>query len=286
VHRGIHGKLAASHELLMAAYTEAMKRPRMEDNARDPNQSSAPALHAPNADREEPRPDTLRSYSKSDFPDINFWTKGEWLDFKNKGKDSSAMGSKAGPRGGTRCAQGTNVAMQYLEGADGEPIDGRAAADIREFARKIWAGFYDQGMAPERWNYAKPNVRDEYIHEMELRWPVVRYCENHWKAHRIATDNYPQWYKNHCRKRPGGEATKSDEPAAKKQRTIIEDDENVHLQSESETNAGDGPMPEEMDDNMDSNASTSFHVRQDNQEVSRGGSSRPRARPLVLRDPL
>jgi hypothetical protein len=286
MHREIHGKLAGSHELLMAAYTKAVKRLCMEDHVWLLNPSSAPALHAPNADREEPCPHMLPSYSKSDFPDINFWTKGEWLDFKNKGKDSSAMGSKAGPQGGTRCAQGTNMAMQYLEGADGEPIDGQAATDIHKFARKIWAGFYDQGMAPERWNNAKPNIRDEYTHEMELWWPVVHYCENHWKAHRIATNNYPQWYKNHCRKRPGGEAKKLDKLAMKKPRMIIEDDKNVQSQSELETNAGDGPMPEKMDNNMDSNASMSFEVGKDNQEVSRGGSLRPCTWLLALRDPL
>jgi hypothetical protein len=254
------------------------------------NPNRTPALHASSADREEPRPDTLRLCSKSDFPDINFWTKGEWLDFKNKGRDSSAVGSKAGPRGGMRCAQGTNVAMQYLEDTDREPINGRVAADIREFARKIWAGFYDQGMAPEKWNEAKPKVRDEYTCKMELQWPVVRYCKNHWKAHRIAMDNYPQWYKNHCRKRLGGEAQKSDKPAVKKQRTIIEDDKNVQSQSKLETNAGDSSMPKGMDNNMDgnmdSNASMSFPVGQDNQEVLRGGSSRPWARLLALRDPL
>jgi hypothetical protein len=290
VHRGIHRKLAGSHELLIAAYTEAMKRPCMEDYTQLPNPNHVPALHASSADREEPHPDTLCLCSKSDFPNINFWTKGEWLDFKNKGRDSLAMGSKAGPWGGTRCAQGTNVVMQYLEDANREPINGQAAADIWEFTRKIWAGFYDQGMAPKKWNKAKPKVRDKYTCEIELWWPVVCYCKNHWKAHRIAIDNYPQWYKNHCRKRLGEEAKKSDKPATKKWRMIIEDDENVQSQSKSETNTGDGSMPEGMDNNMDgnmdSNASMSFPVGQDNQEVPRGGSSRPWTQLLALRDPL
>ena len=108
------------------------------------------AQHAPSLDREELRPDTLPSYSKSDFPDIRFWKKGDWLDFKNKGKDSSTLGSKAGSRGGTRCAQGTNISIIYLEDTNGEPIDGCQAADIHKFARKIWACFYNEEIAPTK----------------------------------------------------------------------------------------------------------------------------------------
>jgi hypothetical protein len=202
VHRGIQGKLVGSHKLLMAVYTEAMKRPHMEDYTQLLNPSRVPVLHASSTDREEPHPDTLCLCSKSDFPDINFWTKGEWLDFKNKGRDSSARGSKASPWGGTRCAQGTNVAMQYLKDTNGEPIDGQTATDIWEFTRKIWVEFYDEGIAPTKWNEAKSKVKDQYTCEMEIRWPVVGYCENHWKAQRITTDNYPQWYKNYSKKRP------------------------------------------------------------------------------------
>ena len=125
---------------------------------------------------------------------------------------------------------------------------------------------------------------------METRWPVLRYCENHWKAQRIAIDNYPQWYKTYSRKKLGEEEKTSDEPAQKKRRTMIEDDENTQLRSESETNARGGSMSEGVDENMDeyldSNTSTPFPVGQDDQEVPRGGSSRPRARPLTRTDPL
>jgi hypothetical protein len=124
--------------------------------------------HAPSLDREEPHPDTLPSYSKSDFPDIRFWTKSDWLDFKNKGKDSSTLRSKAGPQGGTRCAQGTNISMIYLKDTNREPIDGRQAADIHEFARKIWACFYNEEIAPTKWGDAEKKVKDRYTHEMEL----------------------------------------------------------------------------------------------------------------------
>jgi len=116
---------------------------------------------------------------------------------------------------------------------------------------------------------------------MENQWPVLRYCDNHWKSHAIATSNYPQWLKNRLQK--------SDEPARKRHKSVLENDENA--QPEFETNA-DRPMLEELDggededEDEDSNTSTSFPVVQDDQEETRTVTSRPRARPLMRQDPL
>ena len=90
--------------------------------------------------------------------------------------------------------------MQYLEDTDGNPIDDHMAASIREYARTIWADFYQQEIAPERWNSAAKRVRDEYAVKMENQWLVLCYCNNHWKSHVITTSNYPQWLKNRLQK--------------------------------------------------------------------------------------
>ena len=115
---------------------------------------------------------------------------------------------------------------------------------------------------------------------MERCWPVLRYCDNHWKAHEIATANYPQWHKNHHKKKLGAEGNKhSDKPVQKKCRAVIEDDNDAAFESESDNNI-DGPMPEDTDVDMgmgeaEPNQSMSFLVPQDGQEGSREGTSRP-----------
>jgi hypothetical protein len=175
--------------------------------------------------------------------------------------------------------------MMYLEDTDGKPIDGRLAAEIREFARTIWADLYDRGMAPQKWSVATKTVRDEYADEMESNWPVVGYCDNHWKAHAIATANYPQWLKTYREKK----LEQSDKPARKRRKTVLEDDENGESESESvSVTDRDSPMFEEVDENEDSNPSTPFPVGQlqDDQDELRAGTSRPRARLLPRKDPL
>jgi hypothetical protein len=121
---------------------------------------------------------------------------------------------------------------------------------------------------------------------MERWWPVLRYCENHWKAQRITIDNYPQWYKTYSKKKSGEEGKKLDEPALKKHKTIHEDNKNGQSPPQSEINT-DGQMLEDedkdkdgdrdRDEDEDTNARMPFSVGEDNQEEPRGGSSRPRA---------
>jgi hypothetical protein len=41
---------------------------------------------------------------------------------------------------------------------------------------------------------------------MEERFPVLQFCDNHWKAQAIATANYSQWYKYHKAKMEASEA--------------------------------------------------------------------------------
>ena len=114
----------------MSVYIEATKRPLAKDHTPLPDPGSTVTLHAPTPYIEKPRIDMLLSYSKEDYIKIRYWTRDEWFDVRNKKKNSSSLEPEAGPRGGTRCAQGTNVAMLYLEDTDGNPINGRVVAKI------------------------------------------------------------------------------------------------------------------------------------------------------------
>lgn len=42
--------------------------------------------------------------------------------------------------------------------------------------------------------------REEYYREMDQGFDVLRYCDNHWKPHTIATSGCSQWYHDHDKK--------------------------------------------------------------------------------------
>jgi len=253
IHRTRHNKLLDSHGLLLAIHAESGKRPHTEDDAPVPEPTIVP---------------------RSDYPNIKYWTRDEWTVFESKRKDSSDPKDKAGPRGRTRCAQGHNVSMQFIEEADGRPISSTQAEDIRAFARTIWTDLYARGLALKTWGNASRKVHDEYEREMETRWPVLRYCSNHWKTHHIATKNYSQWYG-----RRETNETEAKAPAKKKRRTTIGDDNTGDYQTDpdSETDA----VPSEA---ADEDSNIALPSRKGAHEGPVAGPSRPKARPL--RDPL
>jgi hypothetical protein len=204
----------------MVAFTEATKRPRPADHelpSGSLSYSLSPAF-TPLA--------KLSPLVQSDYPGVKFWSRLDWKKAENNRKDSSELEAKSTGRGGARSSKGENVMMLYIEDTDGSPVDGTLASAIREFARSIWRSFYSQGIAPERWGDAPQEIRDKYCHEMESAFTVLRYCDNHWKSHAVATSIYSQWYHMFVKKNHQGvkeESAPPDEPARKKSRTTSSD---------------------------------------------------------------
>ena len=66
-------------------------------------------------------------------------------------------------QGAVRSAKGENVMMLYIKHPNSEVIDSMLAAEIWEFARSIWRGFYAQECAPRKWRDSFRQVQDEYI---------------------------------------------------------------------------------------------------------------------------
>jgi hypothetical protein len=66
----------------------------------------------------------------------------------------------------------------------------------------------------------KSKTKDVYFHEMEKKWAILSYCDNHWKANAIVTLHYSQWYRTYSRNRKlkhNGQS--NDGPTVKKHRT-------------------------------------------------------------------
>jgi hypothetical protein len=232
-HRETHNKLVETHRLLMDTFANItgnsninnLKRPRTDDlgseaSLEHPNTHPILALRATTS---------LETYSRSDYPKITYWTKQEWnaiqADTEKKAKGTPIV---AGTRGATRSSKGENVMMLFLQNKDGTPVSGTDAAYIRDFARSIWRGFYLRGMAPETWGSVALDVKNDYIFEMEKKWEVLRYCENHWKANNLATLTYSQWYHPFDRKMKRAKGViRSGERTSKKRRMSTEESDDM-----------------------------------------------------------
>jgi hypothetical protein len=224
------------------------------------------------------KPTETKRYSQSDYPLIKYWTKQQWKDYENNNKDASdILEVKEKTRGGTRCAKGENVMMLYIEHEDGTPIDGSMAAQIREHARLIWKDLYHRGKAPEKWTDASREVREEYFREMEERWEVLRYSDDHWKANKLATALYSIWYNQYYKKAAKTQGANPHEARPKKKARIVNVDSEDSPEPEDQGNSRATTETPIADHGLETILQTENHA-------TIQASSRPK--PRSLQDPL
>jgi hypothetical protein len=114
---------------------------------------------------------------------------------KNK-KDTTSINQSAPQRGGARKSQNINVTMQYMEDADGVPVDGDRAGAMRRHARAIWDHFATKGIPVKMWTKTDSLNQQYYYTDMCQQFPELRLCNLNWKADKIAMDTYSSWYSN------------------------------------------------------------------------------------------
>ena len=135
---------------------------------------------------------------KRDYPSVKFWHKRDWVQHTKDSNNSTDVTTQP-VRGKTLMSKGINKNAKYIEGPDGEPVDGWRLKDIRTHARAIWASFQTVNRAPITWGRADAEVAHVYRREMRAKFPEFALCEHDWKADQLATEHYPSWYSNHVK---------------------------------------------------------------------------------------
>ena len=129
-------------------------------------------------------------------PKVKFWTKNQWKAAEENEKQRVSQGEK----GHSRCAKGENVAMLFVEDENGNPVDGHRAKNMRKHAFSIFGSLLQRNKAPEKWMDGPREVHKEYEDEMVRVFSEFALCENHWKAHHMASAIYSSWRRNRTAK--------------------------------------------------------------------------------------
>ncbi|KAH9028834.1 hypothetical protein EDB83DRAFT_2319525 [Lactarius deliciosus] len=149
-----------------------------------------------------------------DYPDTNFWKREAWSKHKKELKDLlqlGGLGHQSSPQGGMKVANMENMMMQYLEEADGTMVSGAIIANIQNQAQTIWIHLHKRDLAPATWGDVLIVVQDKYYNDIERKFKVLQYCENHWKAQAVATAISSQWHSSYQNKQ--SKWTIKEEPA-------------------------------------------------------------------------
>jgi hypothetical protein len=161
---------------------------------------------------EEPEP--LR---REDYPHITYWHKHERQKERKRRKSQkeSEQQSSNALRGPGRAAAGENVSFWFLQNIDGTEIDGHTLTELRARCKDTWATMAKKhGDLGLPWGHVSPTHKLEFWLRVEAKFPLLRFCSNHYKANAIATSDYTHWYKLHV-KHGKGKAKSKDKDKAK-----------------------------------------------------------------------
>jgi hypothetical protein len=141
--------------------------------------------------------------SRQDFPDVLFWFKRDSVNvIKARKSDDGITGLNQGarPRGRVRLSENENVMNDFIELEDGTIVDGTTAESIRARFRDVFMELKmtverNQETMPGSWGQASVTFKKFLIKEVYERFPYMRWCDNDWKVHFLATRVYSNWLK-------------------------------------------------------------------------------------------
>jgi len=130
----------------------------------------------------------LPQLDQKNHPNVRHWTSNDYKGSRKVGKsgiESDSVGETPGRYSILSC---------YMEDENGGQIPKAKKNAAREAAKDFFNLLLDNGRAPSVWGDASMDVKNELIHILESGFPFLRLCDDHWKAKKIATNSYSQWY--------------------------------------------------------------------------------------------
>ena len=125
-----------------------------------------------------------------DFPNITYWYKRTYLDEKNKRSRLNKRSKRKRPRN-----KRENVNFWHFQHQDGTVLTCEELKSIRKESKKIWKAICDKyGPIGAPWTTISPARRLEFYVKIENKYPLLRHCDNHYKAESIAFCDYSHWY--------------------------------------------------------------------------------------------
>jgi hypothetical protein len=126
------------------------------------------------------------------YPEITYWHKHVQLDKKNRQLEFT----KASPGHKSKSkSKGKNIAFWHFQHRDGTVLDYKEVKSICKDSKKIWRKLCNKyGPIGVPWTTISPDRQLEFYIKIEAKYPLLRLCENHYKAESISFSDYSHWY--------------------------------------------------------------------------------------------
>jgi hypothetical protein len=137
-------------------------------------------------------PPTKPPMQRKDYPKIDFWYLKQYKALKDEK-----------PKGGRgRNIEGENVMFRFLQDETGQVLEGKEVDAICEASRHFWRVLYQDydGNLGCPWREVDARAQLRFYEEIEEQYPLLKFCEGHWKARSICTNGYSQWHSTYSKK--------------------------------------------------------------------------------------
>ncbi|KAF9792045.1 hypothetical protein BJ322DRAFT_1015959 [Thelephora terrestris] len=142
----------------------------------------------------------LPQLDRANYTNVNHW--------ENDGYNGSRKGGKRGGEDTPEEKPKTSVLSSFMEDESGREIPEKVRKAVRKTAKQFFQEILDNDRAPANWGEAARDIESELIHILESEYFWLRLCEGHWKANKVATNSYSQWYGKAIRRKAAAEARK------------------------------------------------------------------------------
>jgi len=129
----------------------------------------------------------LPQLDQAKYPNVQHWCEDNYKGLRKLGK----AGNKDNLKG--KNSKGS-ILSRYMEDENGEAIPEATRDAARDAARGFFSLLLEKDRAPPTWRDASIDIKNELVHILESNFYFIRLCDNHWKASKIATNSYSQWY--------------------------------------------------------------------------------------------
>ena len=125
-------------------------------------------------------PSTPPARQREDYPDVPFWTKGEWDKLVERQK----------------LANKTPSWNAFLTDEDGHALSKQRYNEIWADAKLAFNSLYFRRVDPTSWSKKTDIAAAYFYNTMTAKYPEFQFCEGNWKVQHWATERYPDWVKN------------------------------------------------------------------------------------------
>ncbi|KAF8267776.1 hypothetical protein EI94DRAFT_1700763 [Lactarius quietus] len=140
-----------------------------------------------------------------DHPNITFWHKKAFLLERTRRRVSKKLCT------GTGRDRKNNVTFWFLQHEDGSVLSKSHISDMQGKARQCWAKLSKKyGPLGLPWSSVHPMWQLEFCIALERHYPLLRLCDNHYKAKVFTHEAYTHWFKANY---PPSQDAKTDSPS-------------------------------------------------------------------------